>query len=129
MDCPRCGRHLSHSHRTVLEKLVYSDMYRCVRCEYRMGLAYSFWRSNLTFAFSRRTRCIRCGTIAVHRSAKRDRIDSVSRNPLSWLMRLTGAPVVRCTRCRLQYYDWRRPEHRVHRADVETAEVATFKSA
>jgi hypothetical protein len=121
MDCPRCGRHLSRAHRTRLEKFVYSDMYRCLRCEYRIGQPYRLLRSNVTFITSRHTRCIRCGTIDVHRSHKRDRIDPVSNNPLSWLMRLFGAPVVRCTRCRLQYYDFRRPEDRVHRADIQPA--------
>jgi hypothetical protein len=68
--------------------------------------------ARLTFLFSRRTHCIRCGTADVHRLSKRDRIDSVSNSLASWLMRLSGAPLNKCPSCRLQYYDWRRPEQK-----------------
>ena len=38
---------------------------------------------------------------------KRDRIDSLSRHPLSMIQRVLLAPLYRCKNCRLQYYDWR----------------------
>jgi hypothetical protein len=48
------------------------------------------------------------------RSKKRDRIDTVSHHPISMLLRLTGAPIVRCFSCRLQFYDWRPPSTEKH---------------
>ena len=63
---------------------------------------------NFGYLFSPYTHCVRCGTISVTRAAKRDRIDSVSRNILSRIQHLLGAPLNKCAACRLQYYDWRR---------------------
>ena len=108
-DCPSCGRHLAHAHRAGFQKFVYSDVFRCGRCGYRLSVQHAFLRVSVTFVFSRHTHCVRCGTPEVRRSVKRDRVDSVSNHPLSRILQLTGAPVNRCLRCRLQYYDWRRP--------------------
>lgn len=63
--------------------------------------------ANLLFIISRSTHCPSCGTSDVTRGHKRDAIDTVSRHPLSLLMRVSGAPLFRCFACRLQYYDWR----------------------
>jgi DNA-directed RNA polymerase subunit RPC12/RpoP len=93
----------------VVQKLVYSDIYRCTKCGRRVNLVRSAHSVALTFFFSRHSHCIRCGTTNVHRLKKRDRIDSVSRHPVSVLLGLVGAPFNRCNRCRLQYHDWRRP--------------------
>jgi hypothetical protein len=111
-----------------LEKFIYSDMYRCVKCGYRVGIAYALLRSNLTFVCSRHTRCIRCGTIEVRRSSRRDRIDSVSNNPLSWLMRFAAAPINRCVRCRLQYFDWRHPVRRPSAGESEIRATGEFRA-
>ena len=97
------------THRTVLQKLVYSDIFRCTKCGRRVSLVRSAQSVTLTFLLSRQSHCIRCGTTNVQRLKKRDRIDSVSHHPVSLLLALTGAPFNRCTRCRLQYHDWRRP--------------------
>jgi len=104
---------MAHVHRKLLEKLVYSDAYLCVRCNVRVGWYHSFLLAQLVrlrFVFSCHTRCLKCGkTERVSRLAKRDYIDGVSKSPLSWLQRVMGAPINRCSACRLQYYDWRRP--------------------
>jgi hypothetical protein len=60
-----------------------------------------------TFAFSRCTRCIECGSARVRQLESRDRIDRMSRHPASLLMALTLAPIYHCSPCRLQYRDWR----------------------
>ena len=97
------------SHRTAAQKIFFSDVFRCSRCGYRRKRVHPVVDANLAFVFSRYTRCIRCGSERIERLKKRDRIDSVSKNLVSRLLRLTGAPVNKCPSCRLQYYDWRRP--------------------
>jgi uncharacterized protein with PIN domain len=108
-NCPNCAKHMTRTHRTPVQKLVYSDIFRCTKCGHRLNRLHASLGATFTFAFSRHTHCIRCGTPNVHRLKKRDRIDSVSRHPASLLLALTGAPFNRCASCRLQYHDWRRP--------------------
>lgn len=67
-------------------------------------------RDAARFLLARHTHCIQCGTAKVRRLSRRDRIDRMSRHPLSLVFRLTGAPIVYCGGCRLQYRDWRMPE-------------------
>jgi uncharacterized Zn finger protein len=106
-QCPNCGRHLLRRHRTVLQKLVYSDAFRCEQCGNWVKHYHSFLRVEIGFFLTPYTQCIRCGTREVHRIAKRDRVDSLSKRPASRLMQLLGAPLNKCPACRLQYYDWR----------------------
>jgi len=100
-------------HRKRLEKLVCSDAYLCLRCNPRMGCYHPFLQKSaiqFQFVFSTHSRCIRCGKSEhVTRLAKRDYIDGFSKNPLSWLQKVMGAPINGCSPCRLQYYDWRGP--------------------
>jgi uncharacterized protein with PIN domain len=109
-QCPACGGELKRTHRKVFQRMLYSDAYVCRKCGYRTARFHPFIRVNATFVFSRYTHCIRCGTARVHRMAKRDRIDSMSRHVLSLVQHLAFAPVNKCTACRLQYYDWRPPK-------------------
>jgi uncharacterized Zn finger protein len=111
--CPKCGGDLTRRHRTLLQKIAYSDAFECRKCGARQRVVHRFVRVNARFFFSRYTHCIRCGTPRVHRTAKADRIDSVSNHVVSLMQRLMGAPVNRCIACRLQYYDWRPPPPRV----------------
>lgn len=108
MECPDCGKHMTRTHRTPVQKLLYSDIFRCTKCGRRRNLLHMVRGALVTFTFSRYTHCIRCGTSNVHRLVKRDRVDSMSRHPLSLLFALTGAPLNKCPGCRLQYRDWRR---------------------
>ena len=110
--CPQCGSDLIRRHRTLLQKIAYSDAFQCKKCGFRRRVVYRFFRVNATVFFSRYTHCVRCGTARVHRSAKADRIDSVSKHVVSMVQRMSGAPVYRCIACRLQYYDWRPPPPR-----------------
>jgi uncharacterized Zn finger protein len=111
-SCPNCGTDLTRRHRTLPQKLVYSDAFQCRKCGLRRRIVHQVLRVNATFFLSRYTHCIRCGTPRVHRSAKADRIDSMSHHVVSLIQRLSGAPVNRCIACRLQYYDWRPPPPR-----------------
>ena len=89
--------------------MIYTNVFRCTNCGYRLGWLRLFLRVNYKFVFSRYTHCIKCGTAYIQRSSKRDRIDSVSKNVLSRILFFSGAPVNKCIACRLQYYDWRPP--------------------
>jgi hypothetical protein len=108
-ECSGCGQHAVRVHRTLWERLVYADAYRCSACGLRARRMRRSLQVRLTFWFSRHTHCIRCGSAAIERPRKRDRVDAVSGNVLSRLQRLTGAPLNRCGACRVRYYDWRRP--------------------
>src|ERR1700681_625462 len=108
-ECPNCGKHLMRSHRTPAKKLLYADVLRCTKCGNRMKRLHSIVDASVSFFFSRYSHCIRCGTPDVDRLKKQDRIDSVSRHPASFLLALTGAPLNRCSSCRLQYNVWGGP--------------------
>jgi hypothetical protein len=108
-DCPKCGKHLGRKHRHGFQKLIYRDAFKCGKCGFFVGVRRAPLNVRSWFVASRHSRCIRCGNTDVHRSRKRDHIDTVSHHPISVLLHLTGAPIVRCFACRLQYYDWRRP--------------------
>jgi hypothetical protein len=91
----------------LLERLTFRKVLRCAACRYRARQLRVPFESELTFVFSRHTRCIRCGSARVRRLSDRDRIDSMSSHPLSLLLALTFAPIHHCSPCRLQYRDWR----------------------
>jgi hypothetical protein len=63
--------------------------------------------ATLRFILSRHTRCVRCGRTSVKRLRERDGVDRVSRNAVSLVFSLVGAPIHHCGGCRLQYYDCR----------------------
>jgi hypothetical protein len=111
LKCPGCASKMVRAHRRLLEKAVYSDAFVCSRCKLRLGWYHPFLFSLLKqfrFVFSCYARCVRCGKQeSVSRLEKRDYIDSVSKHPLALFQRLLGAPINRCSPCRLQFYDWR----------------------
>ena len=115
-ECANCGKHLTRTHRTLVQKLLYADIFRCTKCNRRVYRSHWGPSMTLAFALSPHSHCIRCGTTDVRRLKKRDRVDSVSRHPVSVLLALTGAPFNRCAGCRLQYHDWRRPDPQVVRS-------------
>jgi len=109
MPCSRCGKRLVRVHRTALEKWLWSDMYECADCKRREGTYHRSLYAHCRFLFSWHSRCIRCGSEAVQRLKKRDKVDGFSQNPLALIQVLVGAPVNRCSPCRLQFFDWRKP--------------------
>jgi len=102
--CPHCGKRLLRVRRTLFEKLLHSDIYVCSGCRKRVGAR----RPSVVFLFSKHARCIQCGSSEVARLAKPDKVDSFTTNALGLAQRLVGAPVCRCSPCRVQFYDWRR---------------------
>jgi predicted RNA-binding Zn-ribbon protein involved in translation (DUF1610 family) len=107
--CPNCGLHMTRVHRSAMQKVLYRDVLACSRCRFRTKRLRIGVDVALTFYFSRFTHCIRCGSPRIERLSKRDVVDSMSRHPVSGVLRLTGAPIRRCPACRLQYCDWRPP--------------------
>ena len=105
--CPECGKHLVRVHRHSLERVLYSGVFRCHQCGFRSASLYPFFRVHLRQLFSRYTHCPRCGMEFVTRMHRRDRVDSRSNHPLSWIQGLLFAPLNKCPSCRLQYHDWR----------------------
>ena len=97
------------THRTSVQKMIYTDVFRCTKCGYRLAWGRPVLRGTFRFIFARYTHCIKCGSGAVHRLTKLDRVDSVSKSLASRILRLSGAPLNKCVACRLQYYDWRPP--------------------
>lgn len=121
---PDCGTRLFRVHRTPLEKLVYSEAFRCDACGERVRYAHRVLGVTAAFYLSAYTRCVRCATFDVRRGARLDRVDSVSKHPLSVIQRLLGAPINRCFACRLQYFDWRplrRDESGAARSEAQTS--------
>ena len=113
-DCPNCATHLVRTHRTPLQKIVYSHVFECPHCDTRVRQTHSWFRlGDIGPLISRYTRCVRCGTFRVNRVAKRDWIDPVSNDVFGRLQWVFGAPLNKCNACRLQYYDWRpvKPNH------------------
>jgi hypothetical protein len=100
------------THRTFIEKVLYSDVFRCPACNNSVVRSRLLLGVHPRFLFSRYSHCVRCGTPNVHRSAKRDYIDSVTGGFLGRVQHVLGAPVNKCLACRLQYYDWRPPRTR-----------------
>jgi predicted RNA-binding Zn-ribbon protein involved in translation (DUF1610 family) len=108
--CPTCGRSLIRRHRTWFERMFYAEAFRCRHCERPVRRFHRSLSVNATFLLSRHTHCPKCGTANVHRTAKRDKVDSFSRHPASRVFHVIGAPISKCPACRLQYFDWR-PVH------------------
>ena len=113
---PRC-RHPSDAMervaRTWLQRIIYAEVYICTSCNARMGLYRPSVSSTIInsyrFIFSRYSHCISCGSEAVERN---NRVYFLSKNPLGWIQGLVGAPVMECSPCGRQYFDWRAPAHR-----------------
>ena len=105
--CYKCGGVLERVHRNVVERLFVAEAYRCLECCDKAYAFYRWWFSPYRFIFSRRTLCPRCGTFRVYRIQQRDPLDSTSRNLLSLIQLVLGAPRNRCPNCRMQYADFR----------------------
>ena len=101
---------MHRSQRTLTERVVFAQVYRCPSCKRRFRRPHEWIRvpvASVAWLFALHSTCIRCGTTNVRRCA-RDRIDTKSRNVFSLIQKFTGAPLYRCEACRLIYNDWRR---------------------
>ena len=107
--------------RTWLQKIMYSEIYICVACGARVALHRPFISAtivnNYRFIFSRYSRCLSCGSEAV---GPNERVYFLSKNPLGWIQWLAGAPLMECSPCGRQYFDWRPPQPRPVHARSQT---------
>ena len=108
--CPDCGYPMARKPRNFFQKLLYRAWFSCPACGTRV-IWYAPRREAVVnlcrFMFSRHSICPACGGDRPKRLERRDLIDPVSKNPLARIQVLLGAPILRCSPCRLQYYDWR----------------------
>jgi predicted RNA-binding Zn-ribbon protein involved in translation (DUF1610 family) len=130
MLCPDCGNPLNRSHRTLREKFLYSEKYRCHKCKFKGGNLHPFSSELLmawTFLRSRDSVCPQCANEDVLRLLKPDRIDPRCRKLFTLVLGLFGAPTNICLKCRLQFYDFRRPKLKAHaeRAKTEIERAAS----
>ena len=96
MTCPRCGMHMVRIHRESIQKLAYSECFKCLECKLNLGrqrpLLQHLHSSFALLYFPRYSRCPQCRSTAVHRLPKRDHIDSLAPNPLGLVQALLHAP-------------------------------------
>lgn len=105
--CPRCGAPLDRTPRSLPGRALFRRIQQCKKCGNRLREWRVPFEASFTFALSRYSRCIQCGSYKVRRLTGRDEIDRVSAHPVSMLIGLTMAPFYHCNPCRLQYHDWR----------------------
>jgi predicted nucleic acid-binding Zn ribbon protein len=98
------------AHRSFLQRLLYSAIYRCHKCGQSEKLYHRHWFVSFHLVFSTHSRCVRCGGVRVYRVLKRDGVDSYSKHPVSLFQKLLFAPLVKCPACRLQFHDFRKPD-------------------
>jgi|SRR5579862_5091797 len=107
--CPHCKSDMAHVKRNTLQFLLFSETNTCRGCGFGRGLYRPFLARLVLyhrFIFSRHTSCIRCGSTRVLRS---DFAEKISKNPLGWVQRIAGAPLIECCICEQGYFDWRDP--------------------
>lgn len=100
--CLKCGEGLSRAHRNFLEKAVYSLVFKCQACGARVGERRLF----LNY-FLKHTHCPRCGTDELDKRKTIDKIDKLSKAPMSLLQAALGGSLYHCVFCRVQFYDVR----------------------
>ncbi len=125
MQCPKCSGVLVRSHRRGLEKLIFSQAYRCKGCQYRKCESYLS-----TGILDKYASCPRCGNPVPDRRSRRDRVDSMLHTPLRMLHWMMGGKLYHCVFCRLQFYDVRdiksaAEESRPSRREANKAKLAS----
>ncbi len=90
------------SHRRAIEKLIFSQTFRCKDCNWRKRDSYL--RTGLLEEYAS---CPRCGNLAPDRRSKPDKVDSMLHTPLRFLYKIVGGKLYHCVFCRLQFYDTR----------------------
>lgn len=104
MHCPVCkSNHLHRRHRSFAERLRYAAIYECEKCHCQ-DLESQLEHFPM---LSPAARCPECGNTALRVQPGLDPVDRLFRNPLSLLQKFLGAPLLYCSPCRLQFYDWR----------------------
>src|SRR5712692_1989446 len=98
--CVKCGGVLLRIRRRFWEKPFCLAVLRCPRCGFReihWGL----------FFLGIRSHCPRCWNLRLKKLRKVDRIETMYKNPVSYMQKWLGANLYYCKVCRLQFYDLR----------------------
>ncbi|MBI4889187.1 MAG: hypothetical protein HY821_01095 [Acidobacteria bacterium] len=85
------------------ERLFHAAVYYCPEC----GREEQVSQLAVYPALSLTARCPRCSNPRLKKLDKRDHIEHIYRNPVSTIQRWLGAPILYCSYCRLQFYDFR----------------------
>ncbi len=117
--CAKCGGGLLRARRNIIEKLIYSTVYRCKTCDLRTGITRAY-----TLYFSPVCHCPNCGNERVRTRSKPDKIDKLLKTPMSLVQRMLGGTLYHCLYCRIQFYDVRK----LSSVEANTAKVADWSS-
>jgi hypothetical protein len=90
-------------HRRTIERLIFSQTYRCRRCHTRINKGHI----NIGL-FEPFASCPKCGNTAPDKRGKRDKVDPMATGPIRFLHWLFGGRLYHCVFCRLQFYDIRK---------------------
>jgi len=102
VKCTQCGGRMRRVHRTLLERLRYSSIYYCKRCDSEEYVPRIFQYRLGEFA-----RCPECGTIRLTKLKEPDKIDPIHWGWYHIKARLSGGQLFHCRYCRIQFHDKR----------------------
>lgn len=105
MMCPACGEaRMRRRRRGFFERFVHAAVYFCPVCGHEVPVS----QAAVYPILSRVARCPRCSNTRLKQFEKRDHIEKLYGNPVSRIQEWLGAPLLYCSFCRLQFYDFRR---------------------
>jgi len=129
--CPHSLGWTERVARTWVQRIIYSEVYLCVACGARLRVYHRFISvavvNHIRFIFSRYSQCISCGSTVV---ARNDSAYCLSKNPLGGVQWRVGAPLIECSPCGRQYFDWRpaRPPY-INAVTQATLDLAALSRA
>jgi len=102
LKCTQCGSRLRRVHRTLIERLRYSSIYYCKRCDSEEYVPRVF-----QYRLGQYARCPECGTHRLTKLKEMDKIDPVHWGWFHVIERLSGGRLYHCRYCRIQFHDRR----------------------
>lgn len=92
-------------HRTFAQRLFYRSIVRCSKCG-RLERA-----AKRLLSFSLTSRCPRCHGYKLYKLHKVDPIETMYKNPFSYIQKWFGGNLHWCPFCRVQFYDMRKARY------------------
>ncbi len=92
---------MRRSRRSLAERLLYSEAFRCEKCGQRVRTAL------FSFRYVRYVKCPCCHSVDLTALKRRDGIDRMQKGLLNFVQRISGGKLYHCWFCRLQFYDTR----------------------
>jgi hypothetical protein len=105
-------------HRTLMERFSYLAIYSCKECnaEDNLPRAHQMHRG-------KSARCPKCGTFRIKQLKEPDQIDPMHTGVLNILEKMVGGKLFHCRFCRIQFWDRRRLQSEVLRAEAAAKEA------